>query len=113
MILPFNPCTITKAGQTDVYGQPTMGSSYSELCCVVRGKQTSAHSTVRADSSASRAYADERQNDVRFLLRTTTRAVVGDRFECEGMAVKIISLHKRFDVWGRLDHFEIEGETWV
>jgi len=67
---------------------------------------------VRADSSASRGNAIEQQVDSVILLPTTTQARIDDIIDLAGVKLRIKARHPRFDVGGRLDHYEIHATMW-
>lgn len=68
--------------------------------------------SVRADSSASRGSADEiATTRTKILVPTYVNPVFGDRFvSAEGHRFSIQSVHPRYSVGGRLDHYEIDLE---
>lgn len=62
---------------------------------------------VRADSSASRGSADERTSKyAQILISPIVPVAIGDRFEFDGMAFLITSVHTRRSVFGNIDHFD-------
>ncbi|NIH77424.1 hypothetical protein FHV99_004676 [Ochrobactrum sp. P20RRXII] len=68
--------------------------------------------SVRADSSASRGAADEiATTRTKILVPTYVTASFGDRFvSVEGYRFLVQSVHPRYSVGGRLDHYEIDLE---
>lgn len=112
MFIPNINCTIRKKGKPDLYGQATAGVERAERCAVVKMRNESAHTTLRADSSATRAHADEFVTSNRILLQSTTSAQIDDQLNLMGMSIRIKSMHPRMNVLGGLDHFEVEGEVW-
>jgi hypothetical protein len=107
------PAVLRKNQGTDLYGQPKLGVALRELVAVVKLEFTSQHTTVRADSSASRGFADEFVTQNRFLLARTTKVAIDDQLTVAGVAVRIKTLTPRYDVWGELDHYEARGEVWA
>lgn len=112
MFIPNLFCTIRKKGKPDVYGQAKTGAEYPERCAIVKAKYESAHTTVRADSGATRSHADEFVTSNRILVAKTTKAVIDDQISVIGYKIRIKVLHPRYDVLGQLDHYEVEGELW-
>lgn len=105
-------CKVVKMTGRDIYGQEIRGSVTDEKCAVVKLKQTSQHSTVRVDSGATRAGADELTSSVVLLMRLSTKALVDDRIEmATGERLRVISKRLRYTVLGKLDHYEIGCET--
>lgn len=109
---PNLDCRVYKKGEADLYGQPQLGRAIAERCAVVKLKHDSQHTTVRADSGASRGHADEFVATSKILLMPTTTAELDDKLEVHGIAMRVISKWPRFDVAGRLDHYEVQGELW-
>ncbi len=106
-------CTIEHQGSPDVYGEIGFSAPVPERCGVVRLRHERQDTTVRADSSATRGYADEFVSTNLILLQATTQARSGDRLTVAGVKIRIMSLFPRYDVHGVLDHFEVRGELWA
>jgi hypothetical protein len=79
----------------------------------VRLRHNQNHSSVRADSTASRGAADEDQADSIILLTPTTKAELGDQLEVGGLKVRIVQFHPRYTMAGTLEHYEVHGEFWI
>jgi hypothetical protein len=105
--------TLRKQEGYDLYGQAKLGVALVEYVGVVKLEQSAQHTTVRADSSATRGFADEFVTSNKFLLARTTKVSIDDQLTLMGIAIRIKTLTPRFDVWGSLDHFEARGETWA
>jgi hypothetical protein len=112
MFIPNADCIVRKAGSTNVYGEATLGAPIAERCGIVRLHEKVSHTTVRADSSASRGHADEGDANVVVLLAVTTKAGLGDQLEVMGLKVRINDKQPRVSVTGKLDHYEVRGEFW-
>lgn len=113
MFIPNIDCTIGKKGTPDIYGQASAGTQTPERCAVVKMRTESVHTTVRADSGASRAHADEFVSNNRVLLRANTVAQIDDQLTLLGFKIRIKLMHPRLTVIGTLDHYEVEGEVWA
>jgi hypothetical protein len=113
VFIPNISCIIRKKGRPDVYGQARPGPDQPERCSIVKMRYGSAHTTVRADSGASRAHADEFVSNNRILLASTTAAAVDDQLEVAGYKIRVKSLQPRVNVLGAIDHYEVEGEVWA
>lgn len=113
MFFPTVPCTITRVGNFNQYGEEATEGTFRERCGVVRLRRDRAHSTVRSDSSATRGHADEDRADVIILLTANTNARIGDKLQIDKfMTIRIQNLHPRYNIPGRLDHYEVKGEIW-
>lgn len=113
MFRPNQSCVIQKAsGKNDAYGMPLPGVRHTERCAIVEVRIRSEKSSVRADSSASRGSAMELETDAKFLLAKTSRAAIDDLLIHAGTQYRINSKHARYDLQGRLDHYEITCTYW-
>jgi len=113
MFKPNLTCRIQIAsGKSDVYGQPIPGSYVTERCAVVKLEMSNEKTSVRADSSASRGNAIEEEAVSVILLTTETKANKDDLIEVAGVKLRIVARQPRFDVSGRLDHYEVRATMW-
>jgi hypothetical protein len=113
MLRPHTPCTITPAGGYDIYGQESSGVPYESVCAVVKVQTRHDKTAVRADSSASRGYADEPTVDARLLFKPDTPIKRGDKVVFMGIAVQVIEVMPRTGLYGVLDHYQVDGVAWV
>lgn len=112
MFIPNLPCIVGKKRKANLYGEAGVGATYPERCAIVKYKEESVHTTVRADSGATRSHADEFVTQNRILVAATTKAALDDRLEVIGFKIRIKAMRPRYNVVGQLDHYEIEGEEW-
>lgn len=113
MFIPNLDCTIERQLSTDLYGAVALSPVRPERCSVVKLRSDSQHTTVRADSSGTRGFADEEVRDATVLLSPSTKAQLGDCLTVLGVKIKITSKHPRVTAFGRLDHYEVRGELWA
>ena len=113
MFIPNIDCIIRKRGLPDLYGQIQAGAEHPERCALVKIRYESAPTTLRGDSGATRAHADEFVSSNRILLPAGTRAAIDDQIEVAGHKIRIKSMHPRLSVLGAVDHYEVEGEVWA
>lgn len=113
VFIPNLDCIIRKKGLPDVYGKAGTGSERPERCSIVKLRYESVHTTVRADSGATRGHADEFVTSNRILLAASTQAAIDDQLEVSGYKIRIKILHPRINVIGKVDHYEVEGEVWA
>lgn len=107
------PYQIRKVTGRDVYGAEVLGCVVNERGAIAKLKQMTSHTTVRADSSATRGHADEFTASNMVLLDGNTVARQGDQLLITGLKLRIVSMHPRYDTNGVLDHHETAGEPWV
>jgi hypothetical protein len=113
MLITTLTCKLRKVTGMNQYAEETLGPVTTERCAPVRLRHSQAHSSVRADSTASRGAADEDQADSIVLLTPTTKAELGDQLEVADLKLRIVQLHPRFGMAGKLEHWEIRGEFWI
>ena len=106
-------CRIQLAsGKNDVHGQPIPGRFVPERCAIVKLVVINEKSSVRADSSASRGNARELESESTILLPAATQARIDDIIIVSGFQLRIMAMQPRYDVTGRLDHFETNAAMW-
>lgn len=113
MLRPHTACTVTPTRGYDVYGQPAMGVPFSTLCAIVKVQSRHDKTAVRADSSATRGYADETTVDARLLFAAETPVQKGDRLELLGMNLRVIEVMPRINLFGKLDHNQVDAVAWA
>lgn len=104
-------CVVTKQGGHDVYGEKVAGASFSEKCAVVKLTEKQFRTTVRVDSGATRGGAEESRADAVLLMNKKSKVQVEDAVEMleEEVTLIVISKRARYNVAGKLDHYEIEA----
>ncbi len=113
MFRPNLRCRIQLAsGKNDIHGQPIPGQKVNERCAIVKLVVSNEKSSVRADSSASRGNAMELEVNSVILLERTSQAKIDDIIAVAGVKLRIMAMHRRFDVNGRFDHYEIHATMW-
>jgi hypothetical protein len=100
-------CIIRQKDGTDVYGLPLHGKRKKEACAVVKRILRNDKTSVRADSSASRGNARELEADIIILLTPNTTAEIDAIIDFAGDTFSVKSMHQRYDIKGKLDHFEV------
>lgn len=109
---PNTACTLSKAGDLDVYGQYTMGAPVELMCAVVKLSVKSQKTSVRADSSASRGNAREIVSDAALLFLPGVDIGIGDKITVQGIDLEVSEILPRFDLRGDLDHNQIGLMAW-
>lgn len=79
---------------------------------VVHLNLMSQDSSVRADSSASRGAADELVSEAKFLFTKMADIAIDDLVEIDGIKVEVSAVMPRYNVRGKLDHYEVDGRIW-
>lgn len=105
-------CVIRKQNGHDIYGMPKLGARKKERCAIVKLKVKNDKSSVRADSSASRGNARELEADVLILMEPKTIAEHDAIIELGPNQYRVMSMNPRFDMAGKVDHFEAGCTYW-
>lgn len=109
---PKIACIVVPVVGYNENGEPLFGAGRPEQCATVRFTHEITHTSVRADATATRAYADDFAATTKILLTPETSARIGDKLQVLGLELRITSLFPRHSVWGHLDHFEVTGTVW-
>ena len=99
-----------KVGKKDVHGDVTYQSTAQQFgWAPIYLRNSTQDSGVRADSSASRGRADENIIDFRLIVEKKVTPENGDKIVLDGNKVmKVIKVHERMDIVGRLHHWEVD-----
>jgi len=101
-----------KSKTTDMYGQHTYGQKEAIHYALVRYDTVIEDSTVRADSSATRGNIKEFHASGRILVEKRHNPDFGDLVIVEGRVYQIKGVEIRFNVLGKLDHYQCELEKY-
>lgn len=116
MSTTFRPnlsCTIAqRTGGFDIHGRPEIGTPRKSKCAIVRLKNQAEKTSVRADSSASRGMAEELLHDARLLLKPSDVVAIGTIIEVTGLKLEVKSIFPRYEIIGRLHHWEVDCDIW-
>ena len=105
--------SLTRLTGTTRRGEPEWDAT--PVRCAVDVIQLSgkiAKTSVRTDSSASRGNAEEREADARILFQLVAKPKTGDRFEIDGLRLRIESVELRRDTFGQPDHYDTSLVLW-
>jgi len=111
MFIPNSKGTYQKVTGRDIHSRPTYSAAmicpFSPVNMLIADQKTS----VRTDSSASRGAADERvATRAKILVPPFVALSFGDKFMFDDMDFRVTAVHKRRNVFGALDHLEIDLE---
>ena len=96
----------------DLYSAPTYGAARTVGCSIIHRNPKIAKTPVRADSSASRGNAEEELSISKILFPKTIRPVDEDKFVISGIALRVIGVQERRNVFGEVDHYEVDFGLW-
>lgn len=112
MIYPYLAVHIWRRTSSNKYGEPVFSRLGDEKCCVVRLEFKTETSTVRTDSAGTKGHAREVVADVILLFPPNSKLELEDKIIINGKAVRVVNRHPRYTVGGKLDHFQIECDSW-
>lgn len=104
-------CIVVKQGGHDTYGEKIAGARHPEKCAVVKLESIQTKTTVRVDSGATRGGAEESTAAAVLLLKPNSKVEIDDTIEMpgSGLVLRVMKKRFRYNVVGRLDHFQIEA----
>jgi hypothetical protein len=97
----------------NLFGEPDFDRGETVPCAVVKLIGIADKTSVRTDSSASRGNAEETLTEARILFPANVEVSSGDRFEINGFTLRVQSVHPRYNITGKLDHFDVALEKWI
>lgn len=112
-VKPNITCKHSRQDGYDINSKPKYTEPKSIKCAVVKYKSTSQKTTVRADSSASRGRNQEMIYSTIILFDAKTDIRMDDVIEIFGEKLIVESIERRFDIGGKLDHYECGLNVWV
>lgn len=101
-----------KADGYDEHSQPAFLPEKTIKCRVVHYRRLSVKSSVRADSSASRGRAKEIIYDAVILFDYNSNVAIDDLITIMGEKMIVEVVEPRFNISGKLDHYETKLNAW-
>lgn len=80
---------------------------------VVTMRSATDQTSVRADKSGTKSYADETIKAGRLLVHPRVAPADDDLIEVGGVTYRIDGVRPVFDMRGQLDHYQVELDSWV
>ena len=112
MIIPTLKIEHHKRVGADVYGQAKVERQRDQMVCPVRLSFGQQHSTVRTDSAASHGGAMEMVPTCIVLVKPNADVGVDDMLVVLGNKVRVMEVHPRYTVRGKLDHKQVLCTAW-
>jgi hypothetical protein len=111
MFIANRTCILRKKlAQYDAYGKALYAEPVSIRFALVRFDTKTEDSTVRADSSATRGNVKEYHASGRILVDKRYKPGFGDLVAFDGKVFRIKEREPRYNVLGKLDHYECDLE---
>lgn len=113
MLNPTVRCSLCQTTGYDESGKETLSRKVFTYCQPVHYRIEEKPSSVRADSSASRGRAAQETATVRLLFLPKDKLAI-DMFvqlvERPDERFRVVEVYPRFDVFGQLDHYQVDCE---
>lgn len=104
-------CKVYKLEGHSLYGDETFATdALAERIMVIKMRTRRMRTTVRVDSGASRGAGDEIRADVVLVAKPQTSMDFDDKIEIAGQTFVVTGKIARYDVDGKLNHWQVEGE---
>lgn len=111
MFIPNRTLKLRRISTTyDRYGQASYSAPVSVRFALVRYDTKIEDTTVRADSSATKGNTKEYKASGRILIEKRFTPKHGDMILLEDRVFKIKEVEPRYNVLGKLDHYECDFE---
>lgn len=107
MFTPNRKAMLSKRTGRDKYAREMFAPAREVQIAIVRRITRIGKTTVRQDSSASRGSAEETLADIKILMRPLDLAK-DDRLVIDGDIFRVVEVHPRYSVYGKLDHLEVD-----
>lgn len=101
---------LKKADKRTLTGKDSFSAPRLIPLSIVSIKDTSAPTSVRADSSGSRGAAEQHEAAAKVLIPPQFAIQRGDVLRIADMKVQITTIEPRRDIFGKLDHNEVDCE---
>lgn len=109
---PFIPVNTAKLIRSSngftVTGDRTFELPIKVGISIVRLATSVSQTSVRADKSGTKSYADEQLEKGRVLMHPRFQPKEGDKIEIFGDEYEITGVRKVFSMDGKLDHYQVE-----
>lgn len=111
--IPVNKGKLYKArNEYTVTGQRAFSQPVEVGLSVIRLASSVSPTSVRADKSGTKSYADEELFKGRVLIHPRVKPKEGDVLEVFGEKYLIEGVRDVRDMSGRLDHYQVELDVW-
>jgi hypothetical protein len=111
MFIPNQTATLLRKTGRNIHGRENFAEGVPMPCSIVSLTARTVTTSVRADSTASRAAADEEVLQAKILVPVHVSIKKGDVVLIAGNRVEVSGIHPRFNVLGRHDHNEVLGDS--
>lgn len=108
--IPVNSAILIRriSGEFTVDGQPKFAPGVKVGISVVRLVKSISPTSVRADKSGTKSYADEQLEKGRLLVHPRVEPREGDQVEFAGHTWSISSARPVYAMTGKVDHYEVD-----
>lgn len=96
-----------------VTGDRTYGAPVKIGLSVIRATDSSQPTSVRAYTSGSKSFADENVEQGRILVHPRVTPKINDLVVIAGDSYEVKGVRPVYDMYGGIDHYQVELSTWV
>jgi hypothetical protein len=96
-----------------VTGSPQYGQKERFGVSMIRVEDNSQPTSVRADTSGSKSFADENIEVARMLMVPQAKPKINDLFEFMGDTYEVQTVKPVYSMYGGLDHYQVDMTSWV
>jgi hypothetical protein len=108
MFMPNTTGLLSRHTGRNQYSEPAFAAPIAVPCAVVDTLHKVQKTPVRADSSASRGASEEQLAAYKVLFPKTVSIGINDKFQIDGLTLRVIGITPRRSVLGMLDHFDVD-----
>lgn len=113
----FIPTTVgyilRRSDDFSVTGERTYGAPVKVGVSIVKVTDNAQATSVRADTSGSKSFADENVEQGRALFHPRVIPKINDILVVGQQRLEIFGVRPIFDMYGGIDHYQTELRTWV
>jgi hypothetical protein len=112
MYLPNNRLKYFVSRGHSAFGQPLPASSHFEPCAIVSIEINDGKTPISGTHDASTSSAEEQLANAVILVGPKTRITYDMVIEVAGQQFKVTGKQPRFDLSGRVDHYQLAAKIW-
>lgn len=112
MLIPNTTGMLARKAGKDLYAQQAYANPVRVMCAIVTLSTKIKPTPVRADYSATRGNAEEEVSVSKILFPSNVAIADEDKFTISGIDLRVTGVQERRDVFGNIDHFEVDFDLW-
>lgn len=109
---PSQKATLRRSIGYDELGKHAFASPKVIRLSVIRLESDVNPTSIRTDKSGTKSRAEEKLHVGRVMIAANEVFKVGDQLDLHDIRWEIDSIHPRFDINGRLHHYQVDLQAW-